>query len=269
MKYPLLLVATCSFLVTCSPNNVEIDNSLGNYFKQNQVEGCFALLNNNSGDFTIFNLNRYKDSAFLPASTFKIVNALIGLQTGVISSDTMLIKWDGIVRSIPEWNKDLRMQEAFRISAVPYFQEVARRIGRPTLQHWLDTIAYGTKKIRGPIDSFWLNNSLKITPDEQMGLVKKLYFNQLPFNRLNQEIVKRAMVFEDKTAYKLSYKTGKGLKENGELLGWVMGYIEENKHPYFFVLNIESKQNDPSFGQLTTKILKEILLHLGFMSGKK
>ncbi len=268
MKYMLFLLTGFAW-VSCSPNNVQIDNTLGNYFKQNHVEGCFALLNNNSGDFTIFNLNRYKDSAFLPASTFKIVNALIGLQTGIISSDTMIIKWDGIVRNIPEWNKDLRMKEAFRLSAVPYFQEVARRIGRLAMQRWLDTIAYGTKKILGPIDSFWLNNSLKITPDEELGLVKKLYFNQLPFNRFNQEVVKRAMVFDDKTAFRLSYKTGMGFKENGNLLGWVVGYIEENKHPYFFVLNIESKQNEASFGELRIKILKAILAHLGFMNGKK
>src|SRR5438270_5770105 len=107
----VILVAFFTF-ASCSPNNVSIDNSLGQYFKENNVDGTFAIMNNGTGEFTIYNLNRYKDSAFLPASTFKIVNSLIGLQTGVISSDSMIIKWDGVVRRVPEWNKDLSMYQA-------------------------------------------------------------------------------------------------------------------------------------------------------------
>jgi beta-lactamase class D len=253
----------------CSPNNVTIDDSLGKYFKENNLEGCFALMNNGTGEFTIYNLDRYKDSSYLPASTFKIVNALIGLQTGIISNDSMVIKWDGIVREHPEWNRDLSMYQAFRVSSVPYFQEVARRIGRDTMQFWLDSLSYGSKKIKGPIDSFWLNNSLKITPDEELGLVKRLYFNQLPFFKVNQEVVKRAMLFEDRPEYKLSYKTGWGTKENGNQLGWVLGYIEENRHPYFFVLNLESKDKNIDMSTVRMKILKSILSQLGFMQGRK
>lgn len=253
----------------CSPNNVDVDESLQKYFTDNKVEGCFALLNNNNGKFTIYNLERYRDSSFLPASTFKIVNSLIGLQTGIIVNDSMVIKWDGVVRPRLEWNKDLSMYQAFRLSCVPYYQEVARRIGKDTMQLWLDSLHYGTKKIKGPIDSFWLNNTLKITPDEELGLIKKLYFNQLPFYRINQEIVKRAMVFEVTPEDSLSYKTGWGQKENGSHLGWVVGYIVENKHPYFFVLNIESKDKNFDMITLRMKILKDILRHMGFMEGKK
>ena len=264
----LLFFAIGIFFMSCSPNNVKVDNDLEKYFTQNKVEGCFALLNNSTGDFTVYNLPRYRDSLFLPASTFKMVNSLIGLQTGIISSDSMVIKWDGKDRGNPAWNKDLTMYEAFRVSAVPYYQEVARRIGRDTMQFWLDSLSYGTRKIHGPIDSFWLNNTLKIRPDEQMGLVKRLYFNQLPFYKYNQEIVKRAMLFEDKPEYKLSYKTGLGRKENGHLLGWIVGWIEENKHPYFFVLNLESADPNADISAIRLKILKDILLQLGYMKGR-
>ena len=150
----------------------------------------FALFNNGNGQFTIYNLARYRDSAFLPASTFKIINSLIGLQTGIITNDSMVIKWDGVQRNIPEWNQDLNMYQAFRASAVPYYQEVARRVGKDTMQRWLDSLAYGTKKIKSEIDTFWLDNSLKITPDEQLGVVKRLYFNQLPFFNNYQQMVK-------------------------------------------------------------------------------
>lgn len=268
MKFIILLFITLT-VFSCSPNNVTIEPSIGNIFKEYNVDGCFALFNNNSGQFTVYNLKRYKDSAFLPASTFKIINSLIGLQKGVISNDSMVIRWDKKVRPIEAWNKDLSMYEAFRVSAVPYFQQVARWIGKDTMQHWLDSLSYGTKKIKSKIDTFWLDNTLKITPDEQLGLVKKLYFNELPFNRLNQEIVKRAMLFEDKPLYKLSYKTGLGYKENGNLLGWVVGYIQENNHPYFFVLNMESADKNVTISDFRIKMLKEILISLGFLKGKK
>src|SRR5206468_3415677 len=110
------------------------------------------------------------------------------------------------------------MEEAFKVSAVPYYQEVARRIGKDTMQNWLDTLGYASrygKAIIKKIDTFWLDNSIKITPDEQLGLVKKLYFNQLPFRKETvQDVVKKIMLQESNANYKLSYKTGWGFKEN-------------------------------------------------------
>lgn len=274
MKIIPLYLLLILFAVACSPNNVKIDNSLKKYFDENKVEGCFALMDNGTGQFTIYNLARYRDSSYLPASTFKIVNSLIGLQTGKISSDGMVIKWDGVVRRVPEWNRDLTMYDAFRVSAVPYYQEVARRIGKDTMQFWLDSLRYGAKSekerfiIRSAIDSFWLDNTLKMTPDQQLGLVKRLYFDQLPFFKGYQETVKNAMLFEDKPAYRLGYKTGWGSTEQGHALGWVVGWIEENKHPYFFVLNIESPDRDFDMSAARMKILKNILKQLGFMEGR-
>lgn len=255
-------------LSACSSNNVKQDKSLKKFFDENKVEGCFAIMDNASGKFTVHNLGRYRDSSYLPASTFKIVNSLIGLQTGKIVNDSMVIKWDGVTRRVADWNKDLTMYEAFRVSSVYYYQEVARRIGKDTMQFWLDSLGYGTKKIKGAVDSFWLNNTLKVTPDEQLGLVKRLYFDQLPFFKSYQEVVKRAMLFEENTNYRLGYKTGWGFKENGNAIGWVVGWVEENKHPYFFVLNIESPDKDFDMSTVRMKMLKDILKHLGFLEGK-
>ncbi len=255
-------------------NNVETDNSLKKYFDENKVEGCFSLMDNGTGRFTVYNLSRWRDSNYLPASTFKIVNSLIGLQTGKISSDSMIIKWDSVVRRVPEWNQDLTMYKAFRVSAVNYYQEVARRIGKDTMEYWLDTLGYAAGKsdtaykIRSSIDSFWLDNSMKISPAEQQGLVKKLYFDELPFFRTYQEMVKRAMLFEDNANYRLGYKTGWGTTEAGHALGWVVGWIEENNHPYFFVLNIESPEHNFDMSSARMKMLKDILKQLGFFEGK-
>ena len=274
MKNALISISLLLGLYACSPNNVKQDDSLGKYFTENKVDGCFAIMDNASGKFTVFNLGRYRDSSYLPASTFKIVNSLIGLQTGKIVNDSMIIKWDSVKRWKEDWNKDLTMYEAFRVSSLPYYQEVARRIGKDTMQLWLDSLKYGaqydTQKvvIRGAVDSFWINNNLKVTPDQQLGLVKKLYFDQLPFFKSYQEMVKRAMLFENNTNYRLGYKTGLGYLENGNILGWVVGWVEENGHPYFFVLNAESPNRDIEMTKIRLKIVKDILKEMGFFEGK-
>jgi len=268
------LFVVIAVLNSCSPNNVDEDKSLAKYFSENKVTGCFGLHNNATNQFTFYNKKRFTDSSYLPASTFKIVNSLIGLQTGVISSDSMVIKWDGVQRRVADWNKDLTMYEAFRVSAVPYYQEVARRIGKERMEYWMDTVNYGAGakdtafRIHSPIDTFWLDNTLKITPDEELGLVKMLYFDQLPFFKTYQEKVKRAMLFENTTMYRLAYKTGWGRKENGNHLAWLVGWVEENNHPYFFVLNFESPEPDADIPAIRMKILKGILKQLGFFEGK-
>lgn len=263
------LLIILALFVGCTQNNVTTDNSLKKYFDEQKSEGCFAMFNNGTGQFTVYNLPRYRDSAFLPASTFKIINSLIGLQTGIITNDSMVIKWDGVQRSVPEWNQDLSMHRAFRASAVPYYQEVARRIGKDTMQRWLDSLAYGTKRIKTSIDTFWLDNSLKVTPDEQLGVVKRLYFNQLPFFNNYQQIVKNAMLWEDKPTHTLHYKTGLGKKEDGTPLAWVVGWIEENRHPYFFVLNMETKDKSVNLAEARMTVLRQILTQLNFFQGRR
>ncbi|MGF2413262.1 penicillin-binding transpeptidase domain-containing protein [Ferruginibacter sp.] len=269
------LFAICIFSFTsCSVNKAKIDNSLKKYFDENNVDGCFTLLNNADGKVTVYNM-ALDTQRFTPASTFKIVNSLIGLQTGRITNDTMLIKWDGQVRvfaggdTAKDWNKDMNMTEAFKVSSVPYYQEVARRVGKDTMQAWIDSLGYGNRNTSGPVDSFWLNNVLKISPDEQLGLVKRLYFDQLPFRKSVHEMVKGVMLQEDNTAYKLSYKTGWGFDEQKNNIGWQVGWIEENNHVYFFVTFVKAGKGDVDMRTIRKNITTGILKQLGFFEGKK
>lgn len=270
MKNRYFLLLLFFGFAACNSNNVTIDNSLKKFFDNNHVQGTFGLFNNGSGQFTIYNLPRFKDSAYLPASTFKIVNSLIGLETGKISDEKMVIKWDGIKRNIPEWNQDLTMTQAFKFSAVPYYQEVARRIGKDTMQFWLDSLGYASRYKRAvisKIDTFWLDNSVKITADEQLGLVKKLYFDQLPFQKRSMRVVKEVMEMEKNSNYTLSYKTGWGFLQNGNALGWIVGWVVENQHPYFFALNLDGA-HDINMREIRMNILKGILKQLGFLQRK-
>lgn len=256
----------------CQNNNVTEKSDLGKFFKEQNVTGTFGIFDNGKGDFTVYDLKRFRDSVYLPASTFKIVNALVGLETGRVNDEKAVIKWDGVTREIENWNQDLTMKDAFKYSAVPWFQELARRIGKDTMQQYLDTLGYGSMYgrmvIKDNLDTFWLDNTLKVTADEQMGLVKRLYFDQLPFQKRTHALVRDMMRQEDNSNYQLFYKTGWGTTEKGHALGWVIGWIEENRHPYFFALQIEADNRDADIKAKREAILKGILKELGFMEGK-
>ena len=102
----------------------------------------------------------------LPASTFKIPNSLIALETGVVEDpDKDVFKWDGVTRSIEAWNKDHTLRSAIAVSAVPVYQEIARRIGAERMQKYVDLFDYGNRNIGGGIDQFWLTGDLRIDPD--------------------------------------------------------------------------------------------------------
>jgi len=231
----------------CSQNNVTEDNSFKKYFDSAGVRGTFGMFDNGQGHFTIYNLPRFRDSACLPAGTFDFLLSLIGIQTGLVKDDSALA-------SLGHENG---------------FGQLALHLGKDTLKKWIDSLGYGNRDIGGPIDSFWLNNHLKVTPDEQLGLVKKLYFDQLPFFQHTQQVVRREMTTENNTNYLLSYKTGQGIKENGHPIAWVMGWVEENKHPYFFVLNLESSNPNGDILSNGRPILNGILTQMGFFQGKK
>lgn len=252
----------------CTVNNVDTDESIGKYFEAQGAKGTFGMFDNSRGRFTIYDLERFK-KRMSPASTFKIVNALIGLQTGRLTSDSTIIPWDGVIRERNEWNRDLSLYQAFRLSAVPHFQALARQIGRDTMKFWIDSLKYGNMRIGKSVDSFWLDTTLLISPDEQLGLVKRLYFRQLPFRASIQEAVKKMMIQENNATYQLAYKTGLGQGEAGKKMAWMVGWIEENRHVYPFVLNLEiGKEKESVIPELRVKILKDILGHIGFFKGR-
>lgn len=264
----LCTVLLSFFFLSCTVNKAKTDNTLKKYFNEKAVDGCFTLLNNTDGGITVYNMN-LDTLRFSPASTFSIVNTLVGLQTGRITDEKMVIPWDGVARKEDSCNKDMDLTASFGLNCDPWFQQVARRIGKDTLQRWVDSIGYGNKNMRGPVDSCWFNNTLKISPDEQLGLVKKLYFDQLPFRKSVQQMVRDLMLREDNTAYKLSYSTGLGSDEPGKAIGWVTGWVEENKHVYFFVTFVRASNPGPELGKVPMDITRGILKHLGFLEGRK
>ena len=259
----------------CQRDNILTQDQWGPIFKKYGIDSaCFELADNNHDMIYIYNLQR-ASKRFSPASTFKIMNSLIALETNVALDENLIIPWDGVARR-PEWDKDMNLREAFKVSCVPYYQALARKIGKVDMQKWIDTVRYGNKRTGPNVDDFWLNDTLQITPDEQVGFIKKLYFDKLPFAQRSQRIVRSLMLQEDSTHYKLYYKTGTQmpLRNNKKvILAWIVGFVEKretqigvvtkkeetNYKPYFFAMNFETSDTTMNTMDIRKKLLKEIL----------
>ena len=264
MKKPYLLFFLLISLIlhSCSVNHAKINNDLKKYFDSSNVEGCFAMLNNQMGDITVYNMNL--DTQRLSTGTsFKVIETLIGIQTGRITNEKTTLGNDS------SSTKNVTLQQAFQNNSIPYFQELARQIGKDTLQMWLDSISYGNSKITSAVDTFWLNNDLKISPDEQLGFLSKLFFEQLTFQKYAQETVANLMKKEDTSLYSLSYATGLGIDEKNNSFAWNLGWIEENRHIYFFVTFIRTPVKSINTENRVIEISKSCLKELGFFKGQK
>jgi len=196
-----------------------------------------------------FENNKYYSNDFqwaekgnLPASTFKIPNSIIALETGVVENDSTLFEWYGEKRRLKEWEQDLVFKEAFHRSCVPCYQELARKIGEKNMSKYLNEIEYGNMKVDSiNIDSFWLKGESRINQFQQIDFLKRFYNSELPISKRTETIMKRMMVIEHNSIYKLSGKTGWSIK-NGNNNGWFIGYIETQNKTYFFASNIEPKK---------------------------
>ncbi len=250
-------------LFACSqqPNSIlnkYSSSDLKRIFESEQINGCFTIYDLKNDTKLSFNEERL-DSAFLPASTFKIINSMIALETGVIKDENEIIKWDSIDRGNDNWNRDQNLESGLKYSAVWFYQELARRIGEERMKYWVEASDYGNKNINGGIDVFWLRGDIRISSNQQIDFLKKLYFNQLPFSQKNQEIVKRIMIVDQTADYTIRAKTGWAARIDNQI-GWYVGYLEKGENVYFFTVNIDIKNSDDAAKRKI--IVSKILDHL-------
>jgi beta-lactamase class D len=238
----------------------EIKPELEKFFQG--FTGAFVLYDLNANRYLRYNPQRCAER-FLPASTFKIVNALIGLETGVIPDENYVIKWDGTHYDNPAWNQDHTLKTAIQNSVVWYFQELARRMGKEKMQCYIDAVGYGNQDLSGPIEPFWLHGALRISADEQIALLKRLYQNDLPFSQRSMRIVKEILVLDKARIYQLTGKTGAG-QVDALYIGWFVGYVEEKGNVYFFAANIGGPSADTT-GVKAKQIAQDILRDLAIM----
>jgi beta-lactamase class D len=265
----LKIIVCSTFIISlaaCSVNKAKIDNELKTYYDEEKTEGCFTLLDNATGQITVYNMGM-DTTRVSPGATFDVLNAMIALHTGTITDENKPL---GIQKENDSLaGSTITLKQAFHDNSKEITKFLASTTGKEVMQKWIDSLSYGNKTIGDSSEMYWANNKLKISPDEQLGLLKHLYFDQFPFRKSVQESMTNMMLQEDNSAYRLSYKTASIINESNHTETWTIGWIEENRHVYFFVNLIKNNASDKNPEQTAVKVTKNILSHYGFFKGLK
>ncbi len=220
------------------------------------------LFDPQTGELTT-NDEREAGARHLPASTFKIFNSLVALEEKAVADEHEVIKWDGVERPIAEWNRDHDMASAIQVSAVWFYQELARRAGAARMQHWLDAVGYGNRSMQPRLDEFWIRaGGLRISALEQAAFVDRLRRGDLPFSARTMEIVRRITVVDEAGGAVLHAKTGWGI-ESAPDIGWYVGWVEKGGRALVFALRIEM-DGDRQLA-LRAGIVRQVLAARGWM----
>ncbi|KHK02024.1 penicillin-binding transpeptidase domain-containing protein [Desulfovibrio sp. TomC] len=206
------------------------------HFAAAGVAGTMALQKDGAPEILVYDAKRAA-TPFLPASTFKILNSLIALETGVVSGPEEVFPYDGQPRFLPAWNADLTLRQAFALSCVPIYQDIARRIGPERMAWYVVACNYGNASIAGGIDQFWLSGGLRISALEQIEFLKRLHHRQLPFGNAAIDAVLDIMIVGQTGQTTLRAKTGLTARIQPGT-AWYVGLVNRGPDTWYFALNL-------------------------------
>jgi beta-lactamase class D len=262
IKFILAIITLALFSTANAAEKIQWQENkvIGSLFEKDKVQGTFVLYDIKENKWIGYNHQR-AETRYIPASTYKIPNTLIGLSTGVVTMKE-IFPYDGKPRWMKSWEIDMDLRQAFKLSAVPIYQEIARRIGLDRMQAEVTKLHYGNENIGTKVDDFWLNGPLKISAIEQTQFLAKLAQTTLPFSTEVQEEVHeiaRADQGKDWVLYGKTGWTGRGTKTNPGI-GWWVGWVKKGDRFYSVALNIDmtALEAAPKRLELVRASLKEL-----------
>ena len=206
-------------------------------FAENGLAGTFVLYDVAADHLTLVDGKR-AGRRFVPASTFKIANTVIALETGVVKDENEIIPYGGQPQPFKTWEKDMSMREAIALSAVPIYQELARRIGLERYREWLARLDFGNRQTGTIVDTFWLDGPLEISAVEEARFVARLAQQKLDASVRSQSIARDIIRLESRDGRVLYGKTGWRFS-SAPNLGWWTGWVEQHGKISAFSLNID------------------------------
>lgn len=233
--------------------------SLAEPFKAQNAIGTFVILDPKTGMLQTWNPERAQ-KRFIPASTFKIANSLIGIETGTVKSVDEVLPYGGKPQPFKDWEKDLGLRDAIKVSSVPIYQELARRIGPERMAAGVKSLGYGNRKTGDVVDRFWLDGPLEISAVEQVQFLRRLLDDKLPLKPETMSIVRSIVPTEAVEGAVIHHKTGWGTATQPQI-GWIVGWLEKDGVNLPFALNIDMA--DMKDAPKRMLILKACLKDLG------
>lgn len=233
----------------------EESEAVGALFRNAGVDGTFVLYDLAAHRFIGYDRAR-AEIRFVPASTYKVPHTLIGLSVGAVESVDEILPYGGRPQPFEIWEKDMALREAIRLSAVPIYQQLARRIGLSRMREHLALIGFGNQEIGSEIETFWLEGPLKISAVEQAEFLSTLAEGGLAYPEKVQALVREIILEEEGENWVLYAKTG---WENvpGQGVGWWVGWVNRAGRVHAFALNMDIRQ--PSDARLRTELGKASL----------
>jgi len=252
---------------TSKNDEVLVRQDFKKYFDDCNVEGAIAIYDHKNHTWILSDTVATRKET-LPASTFKIINLLIALETKTIASENDIVKWPGSTDTLkydyrPNIYHDITVKEAFEVSAGWAFIELAKKIGKDNYKKYLTLCHYGNINLSQTDPDFWNFGAFGISPINQVEFLKKLYEEKLPFSKRNIDIVQKVMINEQNDDYTIHSKTG-WTRENDINTGWWVGYIENKNGAYFFATRLlqDRKLNASNFGNCRKEITKSVFRDL-------
>jgi beta-lactamase class D len=246
---------------------MEVRDGLAKRFADDGTAGVFAAYDV-AGHSLVASDSQRSRQAILPASTFKVANSIIALETGVVADpDRDVFKWDGVVRAFPDWNRDHTLRSAIAASAVPVYQEIARRVGPERMQALVDKLDYGNRDIGGaPIDYFWLSGNLRIGPLQQIEFLDRLRRGALDVSKHSQDLTRDILPVTKVGSATIRAKSGligvddKSPGGAAANVGWLVGWAERGSKETVFALNLDVREprHIASRAKLTQQLLADI-----------
>ena len=233
---------------------LNLSSNFGNY------TGSFVLYDQATDKWNIYNIDN-ASTRIPPNSTYKIYDALLGLESGIITPEHSTFTWNGEPCPFDSWESDQDLTSAMHNSVNWYFQAIDSQAGFQSVKTFLQTINYGNQNTGTNLNLYWTDFSLKISPIEQVELLQNFYQNNFHFDRKNIQAVKNALLLSTTSSGSLYGKTGTGRVNGKDVNGWFVGYIESDNNTYYFATNIQAPSN--ATGSQATEITEAILSDFG------
>lgn len=256
---PAVLIGLLLVAANAGATEWQQRQAVARLFKNAGVSGTFVLYDVAADRYMVHNRAR-ANTRYVPASTFKVANSLIGLTVGAVSSVDQVLPYGGKPQRLKVWEADMSLRDAIKVSNVPVYQELARRTGLQRMREQLAKLDYGNGDIGSVVDTFWLVGPLKISALEQARFQARLAQDQLPFPKTAMAATRDIMLTEKTGAYRLYSKTGwSDASRPG--IGWWVGWVQKGERTYAFALNIDIV--DDADGQKRVPLGKASLAALG------
>ena len=134
-------------------------------------------------------------------------------------------------------------------------------MGADSVKAFIREIGYGNQAPGEDLSAYWYDSSLKISPVEQVELLRKLHDGVLPFSPENRQAVQNSLCLAVSEKGALYGKTGTLSAEGKNTSGWFIGFIESENGTCYFAVNIQNEDN--AGGSAAAEITLAILTPLG------